>query len=533
VAENKLIKSSDYLPKVDRLLLEDQLTEMESRFFAFAESHDGRVYCVISQRCQPLLRKRAQTIRSFYFGIRETVTLVVSEEMLHIFRDQAEAGAQTMVASSTELDAKFSEVLVQAIRAGASDIHYDIFVDHAELKFRIHGLLFKIGEINVRSITKLINYVYNVAAAEGSKDTQYNSEEMQDALLDRYLEVDGKRRHYKLRLQTAPCYPNSITIVMRILPVDTQINTTIDILGYSHPQIQVLRKAQMKPVGVTIIAGTTGSGKSTTLATLLSDICRRTAGSKKVLTAEDPPEYTIPGANQINLSIKRHDENEDDNIFVKAIKVAMRCDPDIIMVGEVRDGQSASLLSSAVLSGHQVFTTVHASSALGIFDRLINMGFERSVITAPNFLSLLVYQVLLPTVCPECSYSMKDYFAKHSTEEDGYLYRRLEQVINSDVCQRIMSPLEAPDRIRMANYDGCSQCRHGFNGRTVVSEMVEPDINILECFKNDNFQLGYDHWRTQGGRLVIEHAIDKCLAGVVDPRSVEDKCGLMSEGDVC
>ncbi|MCD8499966.1 MAG: Flp pilus assembly complex ATPase component TadA [Gammaproteobacteria bacterium] len=128
-----------------------------------------------------------------------------------------------VVESESELDRRFSEILLQAVRARASDIHLEIYADRAEIKFRIHGLIYKIGELDTRTVNRLINYVYNVAAAEGSKDTQYNPEEMQDALLDMNLDIDGIKRHYKLRLQTAPCYPNSVTIVMRLLPVDTQL----------------------------------------------------------------------------------------------------------------------------------------------------------------------------------------------------------------------------------------------------------------------------------------------------------------------
>ena len=456
------------------------------------------------------------------------MTYFTTPELISIFRDQIAIDDETFVQNDSELDLKFTEILLQSIHSGASDIHLEIFPDRADIKYRIHGILIKVGELDSRTVNRLVNYVYNVAAAEGSKDTQYNSEEMQDALLDRYLDVDGIRKHFKLRLQTAPCYPNSVTIVMRVLPVDNQLESTLETLGYSERQMELLKRTQMKPSGATIIAGTTGSGKSTTLATMLADIHKRTKGTKKMLTTEDPPEYAIPGANQINLSTKKQQDTPDANLFVKSIKVAMRCDPDIIMVGEVRDKQSADLLSSAVLSGHQVFTTVHAASALGIYDRMMNMGFDRSVITAPNFISLLIYQALVPLVCQHCSTALDKFTQANMDEYDLHCAKRVEQIANAEQYKHLV-PENYRSVIRFANHDGCNKCRYGYVGRTVVAEMVEPTPDIIECFRTNDFDKGLRSWRQAGGETVLHHSITKLLAGKIDPRSAEDKCGLLTE----
>ena len=521
--EHNVFRSAEDLPVVDHLIIDDELSIDEQAAFCFAQAKDGRVYCIINNSAAEVLKKRAQTLRNFNLEGREVVTYYTSPELLSIFRDQAYQDSEVEITSESELDKKFTEILIQSVRAGASDIHFEIYPDRADIKFRIHGLIYKIGELDTRTVNRLVNYVYNVAAAEGSKDTQFNPEEMQDALLDRIVDLDGQKRHFKLRLQTAPCYPNALTIVLRVLPVDSQLKASLLTLGYSDEQVVMLKRAQLRPTGATIIAGTTGSGKSTTLATLLTEIYSHTRGSKKILTTEDPPEYAIPGANQINLSTKKSVESGDENLFVKSIKVAMRCDPDIIMVGEVRDKQSSNLLSSAVLSGHQVFTTVHASSALSIYNRLLNLGFESHVLIAPNFLSLLVYQTLVPINCALCAIPYSEFKKLEHDEFTKATLLRLEKL--SQIAEYQSRDFE--HGVKFHNQQGCNKCRKGISGRTVVAEMLEPTSEILSAFRETDYDRAERLWQENGGRTVLQHAVDRMFDISLDPRFIEDRCGLL------
>lgn len=521
--EHNVFKSAEDLPVVDHLIMDEELSMDEQLAFCFAQAKDGRIYCLINLNAPETLKKRAQTLRNFNLEGREVVTYYTPPELLSIFRDQAYQDGEIEISSASELDKKFTEILIQSVRAGASDIHFEIYVDRADIKFRIHGLIYKVGELDSRTVNRLINYVYNVAAAEGSKDTQYNPEEMQDALLDRIVELDGQRRHFKLRLQTAPCYPNATTIVLRVLPVDSQLKASLLTLGYSDAQVAMLKRAQLRPTGATIIAGTTGSGKSTTLATLLTEIYSHTRGTKKILTTEDPPEYAIPGANQINLSTKKSVESKDENLFVKSIKVAMRCDPDIIMVGEVRDEKSANLLSSAVLSGHQVFTTVHASSALAIYNRLLNLGFEDHVLISPSFLSLLVYQTLVPLNCAHCAIPHREFVKLEHDEFTKATLHRLEKLSQ----QKEYQEKDFANQVMFHNNKGCNQCRQGISGRTVVAEMLEPTSEMLAAFRATEYDRAETIWKQQGGKTVLQHAVDRMFDTSIDPRYIEDRCGLL------
>lgn len=529
------IRSSDQLPKVVRLLLESELDFSEKSSIVFGEAFNGRIYCLVDYKASSVIRHRIQTIKTCYLSGRDLTVYHATRELITIFRDQIEFDVNVERQNDTDLDKRFIQILREAIQIGASDVHFEIHQNKADIRFRIHGLLNTVAQMDTRTIYRLINYIYNVAAEEGSKDTQFNIDEMQNALLDRHIEINGVKQHYKIRLQTAPCYPSSLTIVMRILPIDNQLSLGLKDLGYSPEQIKLLQKAQMKPSGVTIISGTTGSGKSTTLATLLTEIYKRTQGTKKILTTEDPPEYTIPGANQINLSSKVGIQKSEENIFVKSIKVAMRCDPDVIMVGEVRDQKSSDLLSSAVVSGHQVFTTVHAASALSIFDRLMQLGFDRHVMTSPGFMSLLVYQTLCPVLCSHCKIPFSEMKNSHHPEAKEVIHR-IHEILSSDYCKENSNNKQYSDKnIYFSHKEGCDHCRKGFVGRTVFAEMVNPDPILLQHFRNNEYEKGIRHWRERGGKNVLEHAIEKMFLGIVDPHSVEDKCGLMTaiiDGDL-
>ncbi len=522
------LNSADQLPKVVRLLLENDLSEQEKQNFVIGETFNGRIYCLIDKNADNNTKNRIHTLKACYFPGRELYIYHVENNLITIFRDQIEFDTNVERQNDTDLDKRFLEILTDAIVAGASDVHFEIYQNKADIRFRVHGLLYTVAQMDTRTIYRLINYVYNVAAEEGSKDTQFNVEEMQNALLDRHVEVNGVKQHYRIRLQTAPCYPSSLTIVMRILPIDNQLSLGLQDLGYSEEQSKLLQKAQIKPSGVTIISGTTGSGKSTTLSTLLAEIYQNSQGTKKVLTTEDPPEYTIPGANQINLSSKSEQYKGDEDPFVKAIKVAMRCDPDVLMVGEVRDEKSSKLLSSAVLSGHQVFTTVHAASSLAIFDRLIQMGFDRHVVTSPGFISLLVYQTLAPVLCEHCRKPLTEKLREDNDVKTFELLERLYEVLDRKEYRQGKTLEEAKQSVYFVNTEGCTHCRNGYTGRTVLAEMVQPDAKLLQHFRNNEYEEGMAHWRALGGKTVMEHAIEKMLHGMIDPHSVENKCGLIT-----
>jgi len=181
-------------------------------------------------------------------------------------------------------------------------------------------------------------------------------------------------------------------MIMRILKMG-QSGEKIDLnkLGYSKEHLGKVRRGSAKPVGVMMMAGTTGSGKSTSLNAMLSEKIAHHAGRIKVITVEDPPEYLLIGATQVPVVRSRSaaKEGADINPFASTIRAAMRSDPDVLMIGEVRDHHSAELLIHAVQSGHPVFTTTHASSGIDIVSRQRSNGVPDDVLGSHNFISAL------------------------------------------------------------------------------------------------------------------------------------------------
>lgn len=402
----------------------------------------------------------------------------------------------------------------------------------------------------------------------------FNPKTQQDALVvGIFGDKEGKVK-LRVRVATNPSEPSGFDMTMRLLIIqDSKKPLTLEQLGYNKKLTHSIKLAMSQPVGLTIIAGTTGSGKSTTLQNILLAKINERNGEIKVITVEDPPEYFIPGATQVPVI---RDEKGDAQLgFSKAIKSAMRSDPDIIMVGEIRDNQSANLTVSAVQSGHQVFSTIHAQSALGILPRIENLGVGRDILGSPEFIAGLIYQKLLPIICPHCSiklnednipnkYSLEKIISDNKIISESDLFKLMRnkpqnlnvvrflqdiKAINSIQAEfilneyKIKNPAEEKEEflIRLNEYygdvsklnirfkgDGCKHCRDGVKGRTVVAEIVRPDLYMLDLItqKRDSELLTY--WKkTLGGKFAAEDAYDKIKEGIVCPLDVEDELGLI------
>jgi len=180
---------------------------------------------------------------------------------------------------------------------------------------------------------------------------------------------------------------------------------------------------------------------------------------------EDPPEYPIPGAIQTPVANVSTAE-ERSAAFQAAIKAAMRLDPDVIMIGEIRDTPSASLALQAAMTGHQVWTTLHANNSIAIVDRLIDLGVPAEILCDPAIVSGLVSQRLVKTLCPHCKVSLKNAIGSLSIREE---YERIAKYIDLESVY--------------IKGEGCDKCSgSGLLGRTVVSEVILPDNKIMEFF---------------------------------------------------
>ncbi len=470
-----------------------------------------------------------------------------------------------------------TDLFQDAVDAGASDLHIEVRQTKTIIRARINGTLSPFSEAKSLGTYmlaeddgwELCRSIFNSLSGVGGKP--FNPKKTQDTLV--VVKSPRDNTTIRVRVATAPSEPEGFDMVMRLLVVkDTSKPLTLNQLGYQKKQREMIEEGIAQGVGVTIVAGTTGSGKSTTLQNILKAEIQNRNNNIKVITVEDPPEYFIPGATQI--PVVRDDGNAKE-AFKNALKASMRMDPDVIMIGEVRDEQSAELLIEAVQTGHKVMSTIHAGSALAIIPRLENLGVDREILGDTEFISALIYQKLFPVICPHCSVSLKDgvipskkpiekiliensltnieaiqsakkrypnvpliralqdmglinlkgaeraleIFAKENNEEDNEKFLKRIASIAGNIHEH---------EIRFKG-EGCEHCKDGISGRTVVSEVVRPDMRLRELITDGRNTEVFKYWKKNlGGKLAREDAYDKMLQGKLSPIDIEDNFGYIT-----
>ena len=464
-----------------------------------------------------------------------------------------------------------NDLIYEAIKINVSDVHIEVREKLSKIRFRKNGSLYTKSQINYTRGKKMGIVLYQALSTESG--VVFNPSVPQDAMVD--SKFGGIRA--RLRIATAPASPSGFDMVIRILKFgENTTYTLLTELGYTPEQSKRIYTFSTDPVGATIIAGTTGSGKSTTLKNIITKKIMDHKATLKVITVEDPPEYEIPHATQI--PVIRDDTGSAKQGFSSAIRTAMRSDPDVLMIGEIRDNQSAELLVGATQSGHQVLSTVHAASAVGIVARLESLGISRDVLSSSDFISGFIYQKLLPKNCPNCSIPYKNANGTVNTpvteasialQKNYCTEKELEQAQKSTLTtsiSRALQDLMVIDEARSSELRhtykekskefnesgfeerlidsmsgntsgvryrgaGCEKCEGtGISGRMVIAEILEPTKEILISIKSGNDLETKRIWKesTETG-TIMDVALRRIAEGVVDPIDVEKEIGTLKK----
>lgn len=487
-------------------------------------SHKGEVWVVYTRDFAQTvhLASHLSTIGKSYRIIHKAI---VTPLLLPAIYDQDDkAITEEDEASKGERQRNFDIIIGDAFRQKVSDIHIERRPNVATIRMRKHGQLMDYAEMGANDCTALVSVIHNVLAK--NKATTFQERSYQSASI--HTTTGGNQ--LMLRYQSLPTYPDGFDVVLRLLPLGDDRDDKfdpLDTLGYAPSQVRDLLAIVKKPVGALIIAGTTGSGKSTTLKNLLMMVNASRHFRIKVYTIEDPPEYRIPRVSQLPVirDKKKEDLPNAKSPFYDPLVATMRADPDLLMIGEIRDSYTGDGLKKATQSGRQVMTTVHATSALGIIERLADFGIKPSVMGNPEFINGLVYQKLLPLLCPHCSVLLTDRLSQaSSTLEDRELRDRLVDVLGGHI-----------EKVRVQG-SGCEKCGEiGIIGRTVCAEIISPDFQMLKCFRTERQIEAYSYWRSLSdgdplsdnmrGKSALEHALTKVHSGLLSPYDVEEAFG--------
>jgi len=383
----------------------------------------------------------------------------------------------------------------EAVAVEASDIHIEVRKDIAHIRFRKHGELYLHAEWMPKLAREVVSVAFNKETDHSI--SHFNSLVPQNASMRLFID----EQEVRLRLASLPAH-NGFDVVMRMLPTKAEQAQPLEELGYTASQIKLMKKALRMPNGAVIVSGPTGSGKTTTLASCMQMISQE----RKVYTIEDPVEKLIGGATQVPVNTEHYDRS-----FASMARTILRMDPDVIVLGEMRDEDTAKVMVRASVTGHLVFSTVHTNSAIEIVTRLLDLGVSQRLLASSNLLVCLVCQRLVPVLCKHCRKPVEQ-SAKHQSH-----LLRLRNVFNdrlSDVYGR---------------GEDCSHCHGlGISGRTIVAEFVWMDDIGRDCIQKGDL-LGWRlHLEKQHWQSFADQLIKLVQAGRCDPLDAERYLGELS-----
>lgn len=329
-------------------------------------------------------------------------------------------------------------LIEEAFDCYASDIHIECYEERRRIRFRIDGRLIERYVIEKGNYASLVNQIKIMANLDISEKRL-----PQDGRI--LYNRNGKK--FDVRVSSLPSIYGE-KVVMRLLTRHIELLELAN-LGFSEKQLADYREAIEKPHGMVLICGPTGSGKSTTLYATLR---RLNSEDGNILTIEDPVEYTLEGVNQVQL------KEEIGLTFTSALRTFLRQDPDIIMLGEIRDADTAQMAIRSSLTGHLLFSTLHTNSAWGSIARLTDMGVHPYLIA--NTLIMCVAQRLVRLLCPHC-------------KKEVEITPAMKAIVGEDIPGTIYGPA------------GCDHCYYtGYSGRRAVYEVIKMDDGLSAAARN-------------------------------------------------
>jgi len=407
----------------------------------------------------------------------------VSEDFMLQLVTETEKGEEVLSVEAISADTSpiiklLNSTIMDALTRRASDIHIESAMEGVVIKFRIDGVLYKATDVidmhfqgPIISRLKVMSEL-DISERRVPQDGRFK------------LRINSKAIDFRVSIMPSAFGEDA---VIRILDKESIASDmkglTLNVLGMSDHEMKRLRKMIREPYGMVLVTGPTGSGKTTTLYAALTEIH---TGEEKIITIEDPVEYLLKGIVQIPVNEKK------GLTFARGLRSILRHDPDKIMVGEIRDSETAQIAVQSALTGHLVFTTVHANNVFDVIGRFIHMGIDPY-----NFVSSLncvMAQRLVRKVCPKCKQAVK--------LTDEFL---IESAINPDLCSGVTF------------YDakGCEDCNNtGYRGRSAIVELLDLNDELRELIVSKSPAAVLKKAAREAGTMFLrESAVEKVFNG--------------------
>ena len=323
-----------------------------------------------------------------------------------------------------------NEILLDGVKRGASDIHFDPYKDGLAIRMRVDGVLYDYAEVPAEYKRNMVSRIKMIASMNIMETRLPQDGAIKSKIGDKDLD---------LRVSSLPTH-NGEKVVLRILDYSKSLQG-LETLGFSEVNLQKIIEMTEIPNGIILVTGATGSGKSTTVYSILQKLNTREVN---IITVEDPVEMEIEGLNQVQA------QQEIGLDFATVLRSILRQDPDIIMIGEIRDTETARIAVRASITGHKVLSTIHTNNALNTIERLTDMDVERYLIGTS--LNGIISQKLARKLCPHCR------IARETNDYEKSLFKTvLHKKIN---------------KIYEVNTDGCKHCFKGYKDRIAIAEVL-------------------------------------------------------------
>lgn len=477
------LKKQDGTLEVGMVYPEDLKAQEALKFLARQGNFSYRVSLITLSDYQEVFKRYRSLRKEVEMALEELETEIKEEQAVGI-SDLGNLAEQKRLVEEKPISRMVTVILRHAVEGNASDIHIEPTRDRLRIRFRVMGVLHS-------SIFLPSNYLPPIVArVKILSSLRIDETRMpQDGRFS--VRIDNKKIDF--RVSTFPTALGE-KVAIRILDPSTGLKS-IDELGLQKSGAKIVREAIAKPSGLILVVGPTGCGKTTTLYAILRSLNKE---GVNVVTLEDPVEYFLEGINQSQI------KPEIGYTFARGLRHVLRQDPDIIMVGEIRDAESANLAINAALTGHLVLSTLHTNNAAGVVPRLLDLEIEPYLI--PPALSISLSQRLVRTLCPKC---------KKKVKADAEVREVLNREIKN-LPKDYRDGIKTSEPLFVWKASGCKKCKQiGFVGRVGIFEVLEMTDSLAEIIAKNPSETEIDKETARQGMLTMKQdGILKVLAGI-------------------